>query len=159
MGDFFAFRTMIAGRVIQVIFVIGLVGIVLGSIAAIANDQPIGGLLLLVFGALYWRIVCEVLIVLFRMNDSLAAIRANTTSGVVAGQAWAPDASAVAVPEPAPVAARQADERAAPAATPAAAAAEQQPAAWYDDPERPGHKRWWDGTAWGMRDDEHPGAG
>jgi hypothetical protein len=28
--------------------------------------------------------------------------------------------------------------------------------AWYDDPERPGHKRWWDGTAWGVRDDEPP---
>lgn len=22
------------------------------------------------------------------------------------------------------------------------------PAGWYDDPERPGSKRWWDGTAW-----------
>jgi len=30
------------------------------------------------------------------------------------------------------------------------------PEGWYDDSERPGHKRWWDGTAWGMRDDEHP---
>ena len=29
------------------------------------------------------------------------------------------------------------------------------PEGWYDDSERPGHKRWWDGTAWGMRDDEH----
>jgi zinc-ribbon domain len=27
---------------------------------------------------------------------------------------------------------------------------------WYDDAERPGRKRWWNGTAWGMRDDEHP---
>jgi hypothetical protein len=28
--------------------------------------------------------------------------------------------------------------------------------AWYDDPERPAHKRWSDGRAWRMRDDEHP---
>jgi hypothetical protein len=32
------------------------------------------------------------------------------------------------------------------------------PQAWYDDPERPGHKRWWDGATWGVRDDEHPSA-
>jgi hypothetical protein len=32
------------------------------------------------------------------------------------------------------------------------------PQAWYDDPERPGHNRWWDGVAWGIRDDEHPSA-
>ena len=30
------------------------------------------------------------------------------------------------------------------------------PEGWYDDAERPGHTRWWDGTAWGLRDDEHP---
>jgi Protein of unknown function (DUF2510)/zinc-ribbon domain len=30
------------------------------------------------------------------------------------------------------------------------------PAGWYDDSQRHGHKRWWDGAAWGMRDDEHP---
>ena len=30
------------------------------------------------------------------------------------------------------------------------------PEGWYDDTERPGKKRWWDGTAWGKRDDEHP---
>ncbi len=27
---------------------------------------------------------------------------------------------------------------------------------WYGDAERPGRTRWWDGTAWGMRDDDHP---
>lgn len=30
------------------------------------------------------------------------------------------------------------------------------PAGWYDDSAREGHKRWWDGTAWGIKDDEHP---
>ena len=33
------------------------------------------------------------------------------------------------------------------------------PQGWYDDAQRPGRKRWWDGTAWGMRDDEHPSMG
>lgn len=48
--------------------------------------------------------------------------------------------------------------------TPAGAAAIAAPAPvavmppkdWYDDAQRPGHKRWWDGAAWGMKDDEYP---
>jgi hypothetical protein len=78
MRDFFAFRKMISAYVIQVVFVLGLIGIVIGAIAAAANDQALGGLLLLVFGGLYWRIICEVFIVLFRMNNTLTAIQANT---------------------------------------------------------------------------------
>jgi Domain of unknown function (DUF4282) len=80
MGDFFAFRTMIAAGFIQVIFVIGLAGIVLASLGAIANDQAITGLILLAFGTLYWRVLCEVFIVFFRMNDTLSAIKQDTAS-------------------------------------------------------------------------------
>jgi len=43
----------------------------------------------------------------------------------------------------------------APASLPAPVAS-MPPAGWYDDAQRSGHKRWWDGTAWGMTDDEHP---
>ena len=78
MRDFFAFRTMISATVIQVVFVLGLIGIVIGAIGAIAADEAVLGILLLVFGGLYWRIICEFIIVVFRMNSSLNAIRANT---------------------------------------------------------------------------------
>jgi hypothetical protein len=78
--DFFAFRTMIASRFIQVVFALGLAGIVVMFLGAAANDRVLLGLLLLVFGALYWRVLCEVFIVFFRMNDTLRAIKEDTAS-------------------------------------------------------------------------------
>jgi hypothetical protein len=142
MGDFFAFRTMISSTVIQVVFVLGLVGIVLATIGSFAGDEPFLGLLILIFGTLYWRILCEFLIVVFRMHATLQAIQANT----------APSAPGGTVTPATP-----ADAFAPREATTSVSAAQTTPG-WYDDSERPGHKRWWDGTAWGMRDDEHPSA-
>jgi hypothetical protein len=156
MRDFFAFRKMIAPFVVQIIFVIGLVGVVGVGIAAFANDQPLAGVLILVFGGLYWRILCEVFIVLFRMNNTLSAINVNIAAISATGRgptAPAPIADA-------PKAVERGESREQPEAPVAAPtpAPDLPPTGWYDDPERPGHKRWWDGTAWGMRDDEHSGA-
>jgi hypothetical protein len=80
MADFFAFRTMIAAGFIQAIFVLGLVGIVIVFLGALSNDQALVGLLVLVFGTLYWRVVCEVFIVFFRMNATLTAIKSDTAA-------------------------------------------------------------------------------
>lgn len=137
MGDFFAFRTLITPRFIQVLFILGLAGIVLAALGAIAGDQALAGILLLLFGALYWRILCELFFVLFRINDTLSGIKRDTSALAPAADSIAP----VPALEPGVVE----------AAAPAAATA---PEGWYDDSERPGHKRWWDGTAWGKRDDE-----
>ncbi len=107
---------------------------------------------MLVFGTLYWRIVCELFFVFFRISETLVSIKADTTAiaPAVAGQGAPPAATDAGEP-----AAVTTSEQAAvgSGAEPAAATA---PEGWYDDSERPGHKRWWDGTAWGMRDDEHP---
>ena len=96
------------------------------------------------FGLLYVRVLCEVFIVLFRMNDTLRAIKVDTAALPAAIGA---DATTLTL--------------AAPIEAPAAAVAETPlpPEGWYDDSERPGHKRWWDGTAWGRSDDEPPPVG
>ena len=62
-----------------VIYVIGAVGITfasLGALFAVAGGKGaiVTGPLLYLFGNLYWRIFCEFVMVLFRMNDSLQSI-------------------------------------------------------------------------------------
>ncbi len=157
MRDFFAFRTMISATVIQVVFVLGLIGIVIAAIGAMANDQAPAGLLILVFGALYWRILCEFIIVVFRMNTSLNAIRANTSGLAPAFPSPPPGPGSLPEETAAPAGSSEAVSASAAGELPSASAT-LPPEGWYDDSERPGHKRWWDGTAWGMRDDEHSSA-
>ena len=50
-------------------------GSLLGGIVAMFTQSFIGGVLTIVFGALFSRIWCELLIVLFKMNDALQAIK------------------------------------------------------------------------------------
>lgn len=88
MGDFLAFRKMITPVVVQILFwlgVIGCVGVALlilnGSStlgAAAPVDPKLVALVVLVVGPLLIRFYCELLIVLFRMYDSLRVIEQNS---------------------------------------------------------------------------------
>ena len=87
MGDFLAFRKMIAPTIIQIIFWVGVVACVIAGLGAIVGGSslPMGGpsstltgLLILVVGPVLVRVYCEMLIVLFRIYDSLSAIEENT---------------------------------------------------------------------------------
>jgi MFS family permease len=85
MGDFLAFRRMITTIIIQIVFWLGLIGIIVGGILIIidANDPYYGwewegvvaGVLTLILGPIIWRVYCETLILFFRMNETLTDIR------------------------------------------------------------------------------------
>ncbi len=82
MSDFWAFRKMVTPVIIQIIFWVGVIACVLGGLFLIAaasrnpgEQLALKGALLLVFGPLAVRINCEILIVFFRINETLTEIK------------------------------------------------------------------------------------
>ncbi|MEX0702709.1 MAG: DUF4282 domain-containing protein [Planctomycetales bacterium] len=75
MSDYLAFKKMITPLIVQVIFWIGVVLVVLAGVFFLMNEQALQGLLMIVFGPIGWRVYCEMLIVMFSINDTLTDIR------------------------------------------------------------------------------------
>ncbi len=84
MDDYLSFRKMITPIIIQVVFWIGAVIIALAGLWNIfrgATEYAGGGtlvlygLLTLLLGPLFWRIFCELLVVIFRINETLTEIK------------------------------------------------------------------------------------
>jgi hypothetical protein len=75
VNEYLTFRKMITPVFIQIIFWIAVAAIVIGGLAAIANDNPGAGILVILIGPLVARIYAEILIVIFRINDNVGAIR------------------------------------------------------------------------------------
>jgi hypothetical protein len=84
-GDLLMFRRMVAPTIIIILFWLGTIGAVVGAVgmmgigvaaggAGIASGV-LGGLAMLVIGPLAVRLWCEVVIVVFRINETLAEIR------------------------------------------------------------------------------------
>ncbi len=97
MNEFLSFRKMITPLMIQVIFWLGVVVIVIAAIMAMVGGFVLFGLMYLLVGPLFWRIYCELLILLFRMYDELQAIR-----GAVGGPTpGAPGFPVTPIPPPA----------------------------------------------------------
>ena len=79
MEDFLLYRTMITPMLITIVSYI-LMGVTLlgglGLLVAGENDAArLGGLLVALLGPLYIRILAEVIIVLFRINNTLTEIK------------------------------------------------------------------------------------
>jgi hypothetical protein len=94
MNDFFAFRRMITPLIIQILFWVGLGGCALTALVMIVGGLSSNGggatvllgLVLLAAGPFVVRIYCELLILAFRMNETLtdirgALLRARSASG------------------------------------------------------------------------------
>ena len=97
MNDYLNFRRMITPTIIQIIFYVGIAAALLGGLgtmifcfiaAGAANSQGpagigvllvfaglIGGVLQAAFGVLFTRIWCELIILSFRIYDTLGVIR------------------------------------------------------------------------------------
>lgn len=79
MGEYLAFRRMITPAFIQIIFWLAVVGIIIAGVVAASNGQAASGIALIVLGPIGVRIYAELLIVIFRINDNVAALRSSKT--------------------------------------------------------------------------------
>jgi hypothetical protein len=85
MNDFLAFRTMVTPVIIQIIFWIGVIACLIagaGMMVYGAYYYQLGlgrylwrGFLLFILGPLAVRVYCEILIVFFRINETLTEIK------------------------------------------------------------------------------------
>jgi hypothetical protein len=73
--DVLFFDKMLTPQVITFVYWILIVVVVLGGIGTMFVQSFIAGLIAIVLGLLFARIWCELLIVLFKMNDALQNIR------------------------------------------------------------------------------------
>ena len=84
MEDFLSFKKMLTPIIIKVIFWIGVVGsVIMGLISIVggANARYGGGAMVLIglmwmfLGPILTRIYCEILIVIFAINDTLTDVK------------------------------------------------------------------------------------
>ena len=80
MNEYLTFDKFITPIIIQILFWVGLAGIVFISLAAIVQGQGPQGLIVLVVGPIIWRVYMEILLVLFKILEEMRAIREQGTS-------------------------------------------------------------------------------
>ncbi len=77
MNDFLKFKKMITPVIIQILFWIGVVGsVILGLILIIVGGANARwGLMWILLGPIVTRVYCELLIVIFSINDTLTEVK------------------------------------------------------------------------------------
>ena len=83
-GKFFSFDKMITPAIIKIIFIIGIIfttlsglGFIISGIGAYYGGgiRVFSGLIILILGPILVRVYCELMIVVFKIHESLEAIR------------------------------------------------------------------------------------
>ncbi len=82
MSDFWSFRKMITPVIIEILFWVGVIVCIIAGLILIGTgiktneaQTVLSGVLLLILGPLGVRIYCEILIVFFRINETLTEIK------------------------------------------------------------------------------------
>jgi hypothetical protein len=83
MKALLSFDTFVAPKLITILYYLGLLGVVFSGISMIFTAGVygsllgglVGGILTIVVGALFVRVVCEAWMVFFKMNEALQEIR------------------------------------------------------------------------------------
>jgi len=95
MGEYLSFRKHYTPGIIHVLFWVLLAA---NTLEALFNGHDFwGGLFTLVVGPVLIRVVCEVILILFEINDSLTAIRNGQAPGTQTHTPSAPAPSATVV--------------------------------------------------------------
>ena len=74
MKELLSFDKMVTPTIIRVVYFISLFMVLLTAVFMVARGEVLAGLLSLVIGAIFARVYCELLILLFRIYDKLCAI-------------------------------------------------------------------------------------
>ena len=80
-GDYLNFKVMISPIIIMILFWLGLVAIVIVGIGLIVQGKTLIGIGSIVLGPFAWRIICEYMIIGFRMHDCLEKIAKSAETG------------------------------------------------------------------------------
>lgn len=86
MQDLLGFDKMVTPIIIRVLYFIGLLGVLVATVASLIGGRFLAALGILVFGAIMVRVYSELLILLFRIHDNLVSInqqmKARNPSGL-----------------------------------------------------------------------------
>lgn len=82
MRDVFFFDDMITPKVITFIYWLLLLAVLIGGLSTMFRGFGgfLGGIAIIVFGSVFVRVYCELMIVLFKINENIKKLAGDSTS-------------------------------------------------------------------------------